>query len=140
MKASYLLIAGSLFFLVSCADRTKRKMEGWWKVRKIEVLKNNELKKTIDTGCQYWNFARQSKIEIFDLHTMQNTLHVKFGSNLLRSYDGDGHMQEEFIIGSISDQNLELLTHTKLRQDDYSVIYYFDRIKDTTQGQEKEAF
>jgi hypothetical protein len=99
-------------------------------MRKVEILKNNQLTKVIDTGSQYWSFKKPSLIEIFDMHRIQNILHISIGHKSIRSYDNNGALQDEYTIKTINDDNIALFTKKKVEDAEYNVIYYLDKVKD----------
>src|SRR5687768_15402754 len=101
----YPLTACILMLLLSC-QRTDDDFSGLWKIRKVEILKNNELKKVIDTGYQYWNFGRRSVIEIFERQKVQNTLHVKIGLKTIKIFKLNGQLENEFVISKVSREKL----------------------------------
>jgi hypothetical protein len=134
----YSLTAFICILFIGC--NRSNEFSGLWKIRKVEILKNNELNKVIDTGEQYWCFRRKAVIEIFDKHKMQNTLHVKIGDSSIKSFDAAGHLQDEFIIHKVDDSNLALASSKKLDDDNYNVIYYLDKVKDTSAREIKNGF
>lgn len=111
-----------------------------WRMRKVEILKNNELQKVIDTGSQYWNFKTASLIEIFDSHRIQNILHIHIGNKSIRSYDNSGTLQDEFMIKKIADDTVALSSKKKTEDAEYNVIYYLDKVKDHSTPEIKQAY
>lgn len=99
-------------------------------MRKVEIRQNNELKKLIDTGSQYWSFKNPSLIEIFDTHRIQNVLHIRIGNTSIKSYDNHGALQDEFLIKKINDNNVALFSKKKVEDAEYHIIYYLDKVKD----------
>jgi hypothetical protein len=134
----YPLTACILMLLCSCHRRDD--FSGLWKIRKVEILKNDELKKVIDTGYQYWSFARRTVIEIFDRNKVQNTLHVQIGINTIKSYRVNGQLDEEFLIRKVSRGRLALTSQQNVKEDKYNIIYYLDRIRDTSANDIKKWF
>jgi hypothetical protein len=126
----YPLTACILMLLCSCNRRDD--FSGLWKIRKVEILKNNELKKVIDTGYQYWSFARRTVIEIFDRQKVQKVLHVQIGHATIRSYKPNGQVDDEFLVRKLSRERLALTSHQHVRDDKYNIIYYLDRVRDTS--------
>jgi hypothetical protein len=119
--------------LFSCgSDVNSGFANGLWKIRKVQILKNKELKKTIDTGFQYWSFQKRSTIEIFDAHKIHNVLHVKIGNSTIRSYDVKGNLQDEFVIQEISNNNMALSSKKTVDDSEYNIIYFLDKVKDTS--------
>jgi hypothetical protein len=110
-----------------------------WKIRKVEILKNNQLKKTIDTGYQYWSFKKKSTIEIFNTNKIQNVLRVKIGNSTIRSYDVKGNIQDEFVIKEMDDDNMALSSKKKVDDGEYNVIYYLDNVKDSAEDKLKQG-
>lgn len=105
-------------------------MNGLWKIRKVEILKDHELKIVIDTAYQLWSFKRPSIIEIIDKGRTKNILHIKMDSSSIRSYDKNGKLKEEFMIRSINNGNVTLASKQKVEDEEYHIIYYLDRVKD----------
>jgi hypothetical protein len=103
-----------------------------WKIRKVEILRNNKLEKVIDTGYQYWSFKTTSIIEILNPQRVQNVLHVKMSGSSMRTYDTSGTFQDEFTIQKIDEDNMALSAHKKIEDAEYSIVYYLDQVKDTT--------
>jgi hypothetical protein len=116
-------------------------MSGLWKIRKVEVLKNNTLQKVIDTGCQYWSFAHRCNLRIFDTHRLQNNLHICFKKNTFQSFDSTtGELKDIFQIQELAAGNLALSSHKKMMEDDYHIIYYLDKVADTLEGSIQNAY
>jgi hypothetical protein len=126
----YPLTACILMLLGSCHGRDE--FSGLWKIRKVEIFRNNELKKVIDTGYQCWSFARRTVIEILDRDKVQNTLHVQIDLNTIKSYKPNGQLEDEFLIRKVSRGRLALTSHQQVEDDKYNIIYYLDRVKDTS--------
>jgi len=128
----HILLSAALVLVGSCSQTAHHNMiDSLWKIRKVEILKNRELKKVIDTGFQYWSFRKKSTIEIFDASKIQNILHVRIGNSTIRSYNVKGDLQDEFVICEIGDDNLALSSKKKMENAEYNVIYYLDKVKDS---------
>lgn len=137
----YISLTICLCILYSCYQSKKSNVtDGLWRIRKVEVLKNNELKKVIDTGYQYWNFNKKSMIEIFDTHKIQNVLHIKIADRSIKSYNNQGDLQDEFFVHEINDNSLSLSSCKKLDNQEYNIVYYLNKVRDTTAETIKEAF
>jgi hypothetical protein len=112
---------------------------GLWKIRKIEILKDHQLKKVIDTGYQLWSF-KKSLIKIFNLYKLQNTLHVRIDSSSIKSYNTSGALQDEFLIQKLNGNGLALLSKKKILDAEYYIVYYLDKVRDTTAEELERAF
>jgi hypothetical protein len=122
-----------ILVLCSCGSNVNTGLaNGLWKIRKVQILKDSELKKTIDTGYQYWNFQKRSTIEIFDAQKIHNVLHIKIGNSTIRSYDVKGNLQDEFVIEEIDNNNMALSSKKKVDDSEYNIIYFLDKVKDTS--------
>jgi hypothetical protein len=106
----------------------------------VEIRKDNEVKKIIDTGSQFWSFKKRSLIEIFDMHRIQNILHIKMGSASIRSFDNRGSLQDEFIINKMDDNCIALHSTKTVEDAKYDIIYYLDKVKDSTAEEIKNAY
>jgi hypothetical protein len=134
MKSIFLTAGIVIISIFSCHQTASPALiNSLWKIRKVEILKNNQLKKTIDTGYQYWSFKKKSMIEIFNTGKIQNVLHVQIGNSSIRSYDVKGKLQEEFVIEEMGDDNMALSSKKKVENAEYNVIYYLDKVKDTAE-------
>lgn len=133
MKFLYAITILTLLF--SCGQRDE--FAGLWKIRKVEIHKNNELKKVIDTGFQYWNFKKRSTISIFDKHKVQNTLRIRIRPGVITSLSATGEVQEEFLIQELKRNSLALSSKKRVDEDDYDVFYYFDRVRDTVEEESR---
>lgn len=135
------LAACLLFICFSCRRSIKTDlMNGLWKIRKVEIWKDNEVEKIIDTGNQFWSFGNSSQIEIFDTHKIQNILHVKMGAGSIRSYDSGGALKDEFIIQQLNEGIFALSSKQKVLDDEYNIIYYLCKVKDSTAEEIQRAF
>lgn len=134
-------LTACLFLMVFSCNQTSSSAlaHSLWKMRKVEILKNNELKKVIDTGSQYWNFKTASLIEIFDTHRIQNILHIRISNKSIRSYDNSGALQDEFMIRHLTDDTVALFSKKKTDDAEYNVIYYLDKVKDASAEEIKYA-
>lgn len=131
----HIFLSATLALIGSCNQVVHHNMiDNLWKIRKVEILKNSELKKVIDTGYQFWSFKKKSTIEIFDAGKIQNVLHVRIGNSIIRSYDVKGDLQDVFVISEIGDDNLALSSKKKLDDAEYNIVYYLDKVKDSTSG------
>jgi len=102
---------------------------GLWKLEKIEVLQNNELKKIIEAGYQYWKFYKTDSIEIFNDKQVQKCLKIKAGNDSFSSIDGGtGNVIDEFVIEKFNKNELELSSKKKVEWGDYTVVYYLEKI------------
>jgi hypothetical protein len=127
--------------LFSCRQANNTDLtKSLWKIRKVEIWKDNEVAKVIDTGSQFWSFEKKSMIEIFDKHRVQNVLHIKMSTGSIRSYDTSGSLQDEFFIQQLDKECLALSSRKKIMQSAYNIIYYLDRVRDTTAGEIKATF
>jgi hypothetical protein len=121
-------IMASLLLFAGC-KRHHKVPEGLWKLDKIEVLRNNELKKIIDTGQQYWKFYKADSLEISDAAHVQKSLRIKAGKDSFMSLDHQsGNAVDEFVIDKLNKQELELSSRKTIENDDYTVVYYLERI------------
>lgn len=106
-------------------------MTGTWKMRRVEIRKDHELQKVIDTGYQLWSFKKPSLLEISDANKIQNILHVKLGRSSIRSYDSKGVLQDEFQVMELAGDCCSLTSKKTLNDIQYDVVYYLDKIADT---------
>jgi hypothetical protein len=123
-----------LVILISCCRVPANELSGLWKVERIEVLHNNVLKAKIDTGCQYWAFNARKRIDIFEQSSLRNQLDIKIGSNCIMCVDRmTGEVIDEYRISKLNKKRLLLCNYKKLNEDEYSIMYYFDKVdrKDT---------
>ena len=135
------LAACVFLFVFSCHQTSEQGLANClWKMRRVEILKDNELKKVIDTGSQYWSFKKPSLIEIFDTHRIQNILHISIGNKSIRSYDNMGALQDEFLIKQINDNNVALFSKKKVEDAVYNIIYYLDKVKDSDANEIRNAY
>lgn len=120
-----------IFILCACHKQTVH-LSGLWKIRKVEVLRNNQVQKILDSGCQYWNFTDVSCIKIFDTTKIQNTLSISIGRNSIKSYDTTtGSLKDEFRIEEANAKNLMLSSEQQIKNAVYHVNYYLDRVEGT---------
>src|SRR5687768_7661553 len=98
MKLYYLLIVFCVLFGHSCIrNNNNRFLAGMWKVERVEVLKDNELKRIIDPGIQYWKFCKTDSIEIFNKRQVQNRLYVKVKKSSIKCFNRlNGSQLDEF--------------------------------------------
>jgi hypothetical protein len=129
MKVSLLIAWSIAFAFFSCAKNKVSIAAGWWKIDRIEIVKNNELVKVLDSCMQYWNIYKADSIEIFERKVLQNCLHIKSGRNSIKSIDPEtGKLVKEYFIRLQNDQQLELFSNERLGEDIYDVIYYLTRM------------
>ena len=120
--------------LISCGQTNKQLLTGFWKIRKVEVLKDDQLQKTIDVGCQYWRFINRNSISIFDTLRVQNVLTVKIGSSSIKSFDNaTDRLKDEFVIRELDAKKLLLCSHHTLDAYDYNALYYLERVEGENQ-------
>ncbi len=98
------------------------KLRGLWKVDKVEVMKDGELKRLIKDSSQYWQIYQQDSIRIFTPEKLQNCFPVTIHKS---SITGPA---DEFIIDKLNDESLELSSNKKMQEANYTVIYYLDRV------------
>ena len=122
------LITLCLFACRSTVD--PQTMDGLWKIRKVEVFKNNQLKKVIDTGQQYWHIAGKKNIEIFDTQQVHNVLRIKVDKNKIKSFNDSGQLQDDFVVERHNANSLSLSSHKKMQQDQYNIVYHLDKVPD----------
>ena len=126
----YTIIACITWLFASCKPGNTTIPSGIWKLEKIEVLQNNELKKIIEAGYQYWKFYKADSIEIFNDELVQKCLKIKADNDSFRSIDrGTGNVIDEFVIEKFNKQELELSSRKKLDQLEYTVVYYLEKVK-----------
>lgn len=114
-------------------------LRGLWKVERVEILENSELRKTIYSDAQYWSI--NGRIEIFDTSKLQNTLHIKLHPKSISSFDpGTGFIRDEFMIEKLNPRHLELCSRKKIDQAEYSIFYYLNKVDDSTAIEIKDTF
>lgn len=125
----YTIIVCIVSLIIACKKNNTTIPSGIWKLQKIEVLQNNELKKIIEAGYQYWKFYKADSIEIFIDELVQKCLKIKVGNDSFRSIDrGTGDIVDEFFIDKLNQQELELSSRKKLDQLEYTVVYYLEKM------------
>jgi len=141
MTILYIILCEALFLLAACKVNNHHLPAGLWRLEKIEVLKNNELKKIIDTGYQYWKFYKTDSIEISNEKEIQKCLRIKAGNDSFRSIDGGtGDTIDEFFIEKLNKHELELSSKKKLDQIDYKVVYYLQKMTGAAETEVKKSF
>lgn len=142
MKRYFFPIVLVVVSFVACyKSKNKELLNGLWKIDRVEVLKGPELKKIIDTDCQYWNISDGSGIEIFDTIEMQNILRIKLDKDSINSIDpGSGRILDKFVIQKLNRNKLELSSRQQLNTGVYSIVYYLDKVNDTIAAEIKEGF
>jgi hypothetical protein len=143
MRTKMISLTALVCIIVSCHQAVKKQEfeKGVWKIRKVEILKDNQLKKVLDTGSQYWSFQKASLIEIFNTRKIQNILHIKMNPGCIRCYDDTGALQDELSIREIDNNAIALSSKKKVESGVYDIIYYLDKVKDTSLLlQEKETY
>lgn len=139
MRVFFPLLCSSILFFSSCSMNNKNIPAGIWKLEKIEILRNNELKKIIDTGYQYWKFYNSDSIEISNTQQVQKCLRIKAGRDSFRSIDNaSGNMIDEFFIEKHNKHELEIYSKNKLDKVDYTVVYYLEKVIDTIEGDKEK--
>ena len=139
MRVFLPLLCSSLLFFSSCSRNNNAVPDGIWKLEKIEILKDNELRKIIDTGYQYWKFYNSDSIEISNTQQVQKCLRIKAGRDSFRSIDyASGNMIDEFFIEKHNNHELELYSKNKLDKEDYTVVYYLEKVIDTIEGDKEK--
>lgn len=129
LTTTFLLMAYSILLFSGC-KRAYKIPEGLWKLERVEVLRNNELTKIIDTGFQYWKFFKTDSIQISDEHHVQKRLKIKPGSDSFASIDcKTGNIMDEFVIEKLDKKELELSSRKRLERADYTVVYHLQKIK-----------
>ena len=130
MIALYSLMAYSILLFTGCKrPQYNRIPDGIWKLERIEVLKDHELKKIIDTGYQYWKFLNNESIEIYNDSTVQKRMKIKAGSDSFSSIEcGTGAVLDEYVIEKVNRRELELSSSKTIERSDYTVVYYLNKI------------
>jgi hypothetical protein len=106
---------------------------GYFKMNRVEVFENDRLAKVIDTGIQFWNFSRLSTIQIFNNAGVQKTLYINKYKGRLQSRDKTtGKLREEFYIRKWDQQCLELRSTKTINQNQYYIIYFLEKINDSS--------
>jgi hypothetical protein len=135
------LTACMIIIVFSCSQAGNSDLTGHlWKIHRVEILKNNELKKVIDTGYQYWSFKNTSLIEIWNTEKIQKVLHFKMSKGSIKTYDTSGALQDEFFIERMGQDNMALSAHKKIEDAEYNIVYYLDKVKDTTAEDIKQGY
>lgn len=128
MRTFCYVMACSIYLFTGCRSSYHSRIpDGPWELRRIEVLRNNELKKIIDTGYQCWEFFACS-MEISDDRHLQRRLKIKAGTDSFRSIEyGTGNVVDEFMIDKLSHGELELSSRKIIENVNYTVVYYLHR-------------
>ncbi|MEP7376068.1 MAG: hypothetical protein ABI675_21915 [Chitinophagaceae bacterium] len=138
MKLIHLTLFISILLFAACLGNKLNNMpSGLWKLYRIEVLRDNELTKTIDAGYQCWKFYKADSIEISDKQEIQKCLKIKCGKNYFNSVDRiSGVVIDEFVIEKYDKKVLELSSFKKMDEKNYTILYYLEKISETEVGKE----
>lgn len=127
----FTIIVCITWLLASCKPGNITIPSGIWKLEKIEVSQNNELKKIIEAGYQYWKFYKSDSIEIFNNEQVQKCLKLKADNDSFRSIDRrTGDILDEFVIDKLTKSELEISSRKNLDKIDYTVVYYLEKVNE----------
>jgi hypothetical protein len=140
MKVGALIIILFYPLIYSCSARDKIN-PGWWRIDRVEILKNDQLTRVIDSENQYWNFRARDSIEIFEGHQLQVCLQVRMDKHSIRSIDRkSGGLIDEYFISKSNKDQLELYSTIRMEEDNYRVVYYLDKVEDTLSTDTKQSY
>ena len=129
MKIQLLFAAAAAILLLYCHKKTSGDLiPGTWQVKKIDIFSDNQLRKTIDTGYQYWRFYKDDSIHIYDHATLQNCLHIKMDKQFIHSIDSKNRT-DQFSIDTLNNQILELSSKQCLPDEEYTIVYHLEKME-----------
>ena len=129
MKTLFVLASYIVLILSACSkNKIHHLLPGFWKLQRIEIMKDGQLKKLIKDSSQYWKVHAKDSIEIFSTQHLQNCLWVNIGKTSIRTIDrATGKLADEYLIDRLDDSRLELSTYQKVIDDEYTILYYLER-------------
>jgi hypothetical protein len=138
MKIYYFPVIFTALLLFCCTKGKQTTLfPGLWKMEKIEVFNNDHLRKTIDTGYQYWKFCKTDSILIFERKELQNCLQIKINRNSITSIDRTNRA-DVFAITLVNKEKLELSSRQKLNEQEYTIVYYLEKVNE--ENNEEDMF